>query len=146
MRFQNPEDAQRAKEATDGESLDGRVVRVDFASEKRRPVMNIGYYEQQMPYANAAMQQPGYLANFPQGFMQAPHPQQQQQQAYGYNPYGQPTMNIYAQAMAPHPQAQGMQMHHYQQQPNTSQQRNMMPQQPGKISARGFVTMSETLA
>ncbi|ORY81880.1 cold-inducible RNA-binding protein, partial [Protomyces lactucae-debilis] len=34
VRFQEAEDAQRAKEATDGQSLDGRVVRVDFASEK----------------------------------------------------------------------------------------------------------------
>jgi hypothetical protein len=40
VRFRNAEDAQRAKEATDGESLDGRVVRVDFASEKKRMPMN----------------------------------------------------------------------------------------------------------
>ncbi|BFZ53707.1 hypothetical protein PYCC9005_000737 [Savitreella phatthalungensis] len=38
VRFQQEQDAQKAKEITDGQLLDGRVVRVDFASEKRRPV------------------------------------------------------------------------------------------------------------
>ena len=110
VRFQEDDDALKAKDATDGQVLDGRMVRVDFASEKRRvPGMQGMGAPGMQPYDPASM----YTTLLPQ--------QQQQQQGlpgqYGANrgfmgnnqnyammsgfaPYGmQPNMGMYGAGM-----------------------------------------------
>ncbi len=103
VRFENEEDAQRAKDEVDGQTLDGRVVRVDFASEKRKapaPQMPIGYYDQMSYGMPMGMQHQNY-AMYSQP-MQGQHfiPQSYQQQILPdqYNQYAQQAAQAQAQA------------------------------------------------
>ena len=88
VRFQNSGDAQAAKDATDGQSIDGRIVRVDFASEKQRPLrtsasaeesnlFHSGYPQQQIAYYDPyAYGQPMYTTH--------PHGQYMPMQTQGF--------------------------------------------------------------
>lgn len=77
----------------DGNPIDGRVVRVDFASEKRRPAMGMNPYDS--PFGGNPLQ-----TNFMGGYPPAQY-MQQPQQTFGYGQYPQSMGNMYAQPMMP---------------------------------------------
>lgn len=77
----------------DGNPIDGRVVRVDFASEKRRPAMGVNPYEN--PFGGNPLQ-----TNFMAAYPQSPY-MQQPPQPYGYGQYPQPMGGMYPQHMMP---------------------------------------------